>query len=104
MEPTKPAAPAPHIPAVLLVFFIKTLSGTSSKTGKAYSIPMAQCLATFPPVNGAPPEQLVGEVMLADSLKETKPGHYLAVMDLGQYMGKIAPRIVGLTPCAAPRF
>ncbi len=61
---------------IIHIIFVKQIAGTSKKTGNAYDMRMAQCIAQVSNKEGII-EPLVGELVLPNDLKETQPGYYL---------------------------
>lgn len=85
----------------LKVLQIINRSGTSSKTGRPWSIYSAQCVLEQE-VEGKP-QLLVGTINLPDAFKDTEPGDYIASFGFFQSMeGKLEPRITALQPWGRP--
>lgn len=85
----------------LKVLQVINRSGTSKKTGNAWSISSAQCVLEQE-IEGKP-QLLVGTINLPDSLKETEPGDYIANFAFFQSMeGRLEPRITSLQPWGRP--
>ena len=84
----------------LTIIAINSRNGVSAKTGRPYSMHEAQCILTegVPDANGVVSEQFkVGRVNVADELKDTTPGDYLADYKLFVSRdGELVARIVGL--------
>lgn len=84
----------------LTIIAINSRAGVSAKTGRPYSMHEAQCILTEEVVdaNGAvAPQVKVGRVNVADELKDTTPGDYLAEYKLFVSRdGELVARIVGL--------
>ncbi len=84
----------------LTIIAINSRNGVSAKTGRPYSMHEAQCILTEEVVdaNGAAtPQVKVGRVNVADELKDTTPGDYLADYKLFVSRdGELVARIVGL--------
>lgn len=84
----------------LTIIAINSRNGVSAKTGRPYSMHEAQCILTEEVIdaNGAvAPQVKVGRVNVADDLKDTTPGDYLADYKLFVSRdGELVARIVGL--------
>lgn len=84
----------------LTIIAINSRNGVSAKTGRPYSMHEAQCILTEEVVDasGATAAQVkVGRVNVADELKDTTPGDYLADYKLFVSRdGELVARIVGL--------
>lgn len=57
------------------IIYVKQNAGTSKKTGNAYDMRMAQCVAQVKGRDGVV-EPLVGELVLPQEFKDTQPGYY----------------------------
>jgi hypothetical protein len=81
----------------LTIIAINSRNGVSAKTGRPYSMHEAQCILTEGVVDdtGALTYQMkVGRVNVADELKDTVPGDYVADLKLflsrdGEFVGRI---------------
>lgn len=84
----------------LTIIAINSRNGVSSKTGRPYSMHEAQCILTedVADATGAfSPQMKVGRVNLADELKDTAPGDYVADYKLVvSREGDLVPRIFAL--------
>ncbi|REE20725.1 hypothetical protein B0G71_3863 [Paraburkholderia sp. BL27I4N3] len=90
----------------LTILSINTRSGTSQKTGRAYTIREAQCILEQQSAD-AGTNIVVGVINLPEALAERQPGEYLAEFALaqgnGNDSGKLVPRIVSLVPFGQPK-
>jgi hypothetical protein len=91
----------------LTIIAINSRNGVSAKTGRPYSMHEAQCILTegVADATGALTEQMkVGRVNVADELKDTVPGDYVADFKLFVSRdGELVARIVSLKALNASR-
>ncbi|QHE94252.1 cellulose synthase [Pandoraea fibrosis] len=84
----------------LTILSVNTRSGTSQKTGRAYTIREAQCI--LEQATDGVANIVVGVINLPDALADRQPGEYLAEFALAQGngtdAGRLVPRIVSLVP------
>ncbi|MGA4099449.1 hypothetical protein ACI2S5_00500 [Ralstonia nicotianae] len=91
----------------LTIIAINSRTGVSAKTGRPYSMHEAQCILTegVADATGVMSEQIkVGRVNVADELKDTIPGDYVADFKLFVSRdGELVARIVGLKAMTVSR-
>lgn len=81
------------------IIYVKQIAGTARKTGNAYDMRMAQCIAQVQGRDGVV-EPLVGELVLPNDFKDTQPGYYLVDFRLSVSQQKRIESVVHtLTPC-----
>ncbi|MFM0508632.1 cellulose synthase [Paraburkholderia sp. RL17-373-BIF-A] len=85
----------------LTIIAINVRTGTSQKTGRAYTLHEAQCILEQSKEGVS--NVVVGVINLPDALaKEASPGDFLAEFALeqgyGQDAGRLVPRITSLVP------
>ncbi|VVD71744.1 cellulose synthase [Pandoraea eparura] len=89
----------------LTILSVNTRSGTSQKTGRAYTIREAQCILEQSSDGNS--NIVVGVINLPDALADRQPGDYLAEFALaqgnGSDAGRLVPRIISLVPYGNPR-
>lgn len=84
---------------LIQIIYVKPLQGTAKKTGNAYDMRLAQTIAHVPNKDGVV-EPLVGELVLPQELKDTKPGYYLVDFRLSVTQQKrIESVCASLMPC-----
>ena len=92
--------------SILEILVVNTKSGTSKKTGNAYSIPEAQCVLK----NEDGTVAAVGVLVIPKQLEEqAKPGSYTGTFALeaatfGENQGRIVAKLTGLTPLPSNYF
>lgn len=92
--------------AKVTIIHVEPLDGTSKKTGAEYHMRLAQCIVTTANAgpDGKPVEKrMVGELVLPESLKDTRPGDYVAEFELAISRDKrVGAQLVALTPLGQP--
>ena len=87
---------------LLEIVYIEPLDGTSKKTGNEYHMRLAQCIVTSVETGEdgkAVEKKLVGELVLPDKLKDTKPGKYIGEFELAISRDKrVGSQLVALHP------